>query len=593
MTKTNSDIGKQNSRGNRISLMEGSLRQHELQQQEQQQQQQQEEQQQHHQHPQHEHQHQHQHQQQPGLTPENAPAAQRSLRHTSTPPTMLEYNSPAPSSCENSFGSRTVARVRTNHVCLYSAISSLERMSGEYARHAMQNRAAVMNRSNSFRSSTGRNTDEQYNDRLGEGHRIEGGHPSERKNLAKSGIEEASRASPDPSTNYPKQPFTSEDTDTISNPDVFCDLNARNKTTSYLSPRPGNHSPNKKRSRVKKAVQISSDPPIEMFRPSSDAYTPRVPSGKKIQYCPVPQRNNVESVARTSSMGTIHRPNFRDVLRRVAMVLQQHVVKIERRFEALQHTNPGYNRASSGKRTVVKEDRLFLQSMLKAFSEDNFASPRYKCTLIRMPVALGAGVTPFCMQEIKNSYKIPTVAEIFDFMHQLFRTVQLSSECSIVSLIYIERLMENAKMPLSKETNNESVISFHEYIKSKQSIYVCFFAASTTWRPVVLCGLLLASKVWQDLSTWNIEFASFFPQYPLESINKLEALFLKSVKWDLYISSSVYAKYYFALRSLLEKSDFRHRYNLLVNVDAPLAMKVQNRTSAVKEEVLSQLSRSM
>jgi len=448
--------------------------------------------------------------------------------------------------------------VRTNHVSLYSAISYLERMSGEDARHAMQNQAA-------FRSSTGRNTDEQYNDRLGEGHRIEGGHPSERKNLAKSGIEEASRASPDPSTNYPKQPFTSEDTDTISNPDVFCDLNARNKTTSYLSPRPGNHSPNKKRSRVKKAVQISSDPPIEMFRPSSDAYTPRVPSGKKIQYCPVPQRNNVESVARTSSMGTIHRPNFRDVLRRVAMVLQQHVVKIERRFEALQHTNPGYNRASSGKRTVVKEDRLFLQSMLKAFSEDNFASPRYKCTLIRMPVALGAGVTPFCMQEIKNSYKIPTVAEIFDFMHQLFRTVQLSSECSIVSLIYIERLMENAKMPLT----------------------------STTWRPVVLCGLLLASKVWQDLSTWNIEFASFFPQYPLESINKLEALFLKSVKWDLYISSSVYAKYYFALRSLLEKSDFRHRYNLLVNVDAPLAMKVQNRTSAVKEEVLSQLSRSM
>jgi len=38
MTKTNSDIGKQNSRGNLISLMEGSLRQHKLKQQKQQQQ---------------------------------------------------------------------------------------------------------------------------------------------------------------------------------------------------------------------------------------------------------------------------------------------------------------------------------------------------------------------------------------------------------------------------------------------------------------------------------------------------------------------------------------------------------------------------
>ena len=118
-----------------------------------------------------------------------------------------------------------------------------------------------------------------------------------------------------------------------------------------------------------------------------------------------------------------------------------------------------------------------------------------------------------------------------------------------------------------------------------------------TWRPIFMCGLLLASKVWQDLSSWNIEFASVYPQFSLDAINRLELAFLKFIKWDLYISSSLYAKYYFALRSLLEKSGFRNRYNEMVGgnlgIAASEAMKVSKRSEALKEESILQLSRSM
>lgn len=58
-------------------------------------------------------------------------------------------------------------------------------------------------------------------------------------------------------------------------------------------------------------------------------------------------------------------------------------------------------------------------------------------------------------------------------------------------------------------------------------------------------------------SSWNSEFAQVYPQFTLQAINKLEVLYCKEIKWNLYISSSAYAKYYFALRSLTEKSDFR------------------------------------
>ncbi len=290
--------------------------------------------------------------------------------------------------------------------------------------------------------------------------------------------------------------------------------------------------------------------PVEMFRPSCDAYTPRM--GKKsIEYKPKEQRGHLQNMS--APIGTLQRPNFRDALRRVSMIIRQHVVKIDQRLSS-----------DEGR---PKSAGLFSKKMRDVFTEENFLTPRYKCNFVKIPMARAGLVCS--MRKINIDYHSPSESEIYEFAHELFKSVRLSSECSIVCLIYIERLMEVAKVPLS----------------------------SDTWRPIFMCGLLLASKVWQDLSSWNIEFASVYPQYSLESINRLELMFLKMIKWDLYISSSLYAKYYFALRSLLEKKDFRHRYNILVGaagtVPASQALKIEKRTTIIKEEVLHNFSKSM
>ena len=236
---------------------------------------------------------------------------------------------------------------------------------------------------------------------------------------------------------------------------------------------------------VPTTIEPSDSQPPEFFRPSCDAYTPRLKTAPTFK--PAPERPTTS----TTNMGSISRPNFRDALRRVAMIIQRHISKIERRF----HVEPDHS------------TELFLSTMKDAFHEDNFITPTYKCTMVRVPVSLSGVI---CVKErIQPEYEIPTEGEIYEFAHRLFKTVQLSSECSIVCLIYIERLMEVAKVPL----------------------------LGTTWRPIFMAGLLLASKVWQDLSSWNIEFASVYPQYELDAINRLELLFLKNVKWDLYISS--------------------------------------------------------
>ena len=145
-------------------------------------------------------------------------------------------------------------------------------------------------------------------------------------------------------------------------------------------------------------------------------------------------------------------------------------------------------------------------------------------------------------------------------MSTIFSKLHLSAECSVVSLIYIERLMEKSGVELLADN----------------------------WRPILLCGLLLASKVWQDVNPWNIEFANVLSDFSLDSINRLERTFLKHLQYSLNISGKVYARYYFALRSLAEKRNFRQRYNhMMISRNAPNSSQVEERSAHVRAELYS------
>lgn len=198
---------------------------------------------------------------------------------------------------------------------------------------------------------------------------------------------------------------------------------------------------------------------------------------------------------------SVHRPNFEDALRRVAVVVDKHLQICERRRTRAMVAQP---------ETLETGD--FHESMNLLFAEQNFRYPQFKLRFVRLPIARPGAV--YGMQQVEQSCAVPNVHEIYTFIATLFNKAHLSSECSIVCLIYVERLMEKGKVPLTAQT----------------------------WRPCLLCGLLLASKVWQDYASWNIEFSYVYPQFPLPSINKLERLFIQHIQWDLYISQSEYAK---------------------------------------------------
>jgi hypothetical protein len=47
------------------------------------------------------------------------------------------------------------------------------------------------------------------------------------------------------------------------------------------------------------------------------------------------------------------------------------------------------------------------------------------------------------------------------------------------------------------------------------------------WRPIILCALLVAQKVWEDKNLNNADFSYIYPFFVTKEINMLEQKFLE------------------------------------------------------------------
>lgn len=164
----------------------------------------------------------------------------------------------------------------------------------------------------------------------------------------------------------------------------------------------------------------------------------------------------------------------------------------------------------------LNNEQEALKPVYEVFNEDRYASP-------------GASVRPNV---------IPSVEEIYSFMSSVFEQAQFSPECNVIALVYINRLMSLSGIPLNAKN----------------------------WRPILLSALLLAQKVWDDRCLANVDFPVIWRSavhhaddtlLDLKAINLFERKFLELLSYNVTVSSSLYAKYYFELRSLCESNDRR------------------------------------
>lgn len=125
----------------------------------------------------------------------------------------------------------------------------------------------------------------------------------------------------------------------------------------------------------------------------------------------------------------------------------------------------------------------------------------------------------------------PSLEDITHFYRDVFGRAQMESDCIIMSLIYVERLVKVTEGALRPRTTN--------------------------WRSILFSCMVMSSKVWDDLSMWNADFSQACPAgvvFSLQRVNELELAVLSALQYEVKVPASEYAKYYFLLRSMLIKS---------------------------------------
>ncbi|XP_035137861.1 cyclin-Y-like protein 1B [Callithrix jacchus] len=148
----------------------------------------------------------------------------------------------------------------------------------------------------------------------------------------------------------------------------------------------------------------------------------------------------------------------------------------------------------------------------------------------------------------------PTHHCIFRYFCTLFLVTKLTAPRAIVALVYIERLLTNADIDL----------------------------CPANWKQIVHGAGHLASKVWRDRGLWSVDDSQNPKDVAVETMSKMEKSFLELLEFNIHVSASVYAKYYFDLCALAYDHELDFQFSFL-HKDKAEKLKAMSRPCEYKD----------
>lgn len=224
--------------------------------------------------------------------------------------------------------------------------------------------------------------------------------------------------------------------------------------------------------------------------------------------------------------------------------------------------------------------------------------------------------TPPTRTAARPARAAPALASAVKAIHE---RAELSSECLIVSLLYVERLRTLASLALL--TSNWQPILVASLLVAQK---VRGLAASSRAEPA--CAMQLGARaadsaappparalggrhvsaliprpppvprgpctppplralrrqVVDDASLLNADFAQVVSPYSVAELSSMEKRYLELIEYNVSISAKLYASYYFELRTLCEKEERAFKLKPLSKLEAK---QLQSKTAAMEEDL--------
>jgi hypothetical protein len=148
-----------------------------------------------------------------------------------------------------------------------------------------------------------------------------------------------------------------------------------------------------------------------------------------------------------------------------------------------------------------------------SFHEDRFRKSKWGLSVC--PSVLLVPVMQFEVRMMEKEYVRPRRTDVQKFLVCAFREFHLPNELAIMTVIYLERLMAGGTE-----------------------------LRQWNWKPILIAALLVASKIWEDVSSQNVDFCRVNPVYSLQAINLMEHTFADQIAWRFIVSPEEYAQVY-------------------------------------------------
>mmetsp|Transcript_7260 Transcript_7260/g.7343 ORF Transcript_7260/g.7343 Transcript_7260/m.7343 type:complete len:481 (-) Transcript_7260:770-2212(-) len=120
---------------------------------------------------------------------------------------------------------------------------------------------------------------------------------------------------------------------------------------------------------------------------------------------------------------------------------------------------------------------------------------------------------------------VPTLDTIYSYIRLIKERSSYPTECNIIALIYTNRVTSMSSLPLTMQN----------------------------WRAIWVVAVILAQKMWDDSPLKTSAFVQILPYFSKQLLRNLELKSLTILQFSTGVKPSLYAKYYFELRSLFRE----------------------------------------